>query len=132
MFLKNQEQFCDSFEIDQCMYNLNVQQRSLANLYRSKRSAPKKFPRLEALMRKFKLSRHKLKDDIDADCDKIDADCTQISISDSDDDKNDDDSNIDDKKIRYPIPMMTKKKEQTLSVDWENLEELVFGSPRSP
>ena len=95
MFLKNQEQFCDSFEIDQCMYNLNVQQRSLANLYRSKRSAPKKFPRLEALMRKFKLSRHKkLNDDIDENCDKlkddIDPDCTPISISDSDDDKKDD------------------------------------------
>ena len=132
MFLKNQEQFCDSFEIDQCMYNLNVQQRSLANLYRSKRSAPKKFPRLEALMRKLKLSRHKLKDDIDADCDKIDADCTQVLIS--DDDEHDDDEHDDDSTSYglMKLQPIEKEKEKTWGVDWENLEELVFGSPRSP
>ena len=46
------------FQIDRATYNLNVMQRSLANLFRSHRPAPKGYEKLAAVMNKFTITRH--------------------------------------------------------------------------
>lgn len=99
-----------AFQIDQAAYGMNVQLRSLANLYRVNRGAPKMFPKIECLLNKFKIAKHK-----DTPKKTIDA----FSLLSSSDEE--------------ACPLVQKAvAPTTCAIDWDNFEKSVLGDRRQP